>query len=228
MMSAPFTPDHFWNVVSSHLSHRDDFWHIVNGPKREVWFVAESIAALSRASTGHLKTGHRVYGEESYASLAGQFGGDSSTLDDEDRRKLPDITVASDYASRLLAILEAKLCDDFRPGNLDAANGNLQYQLNMARRVFPAVPVIGVIFTVHHLCRAVSGKHTAVEPDRFFAHVADHAEKVMDFVGYEWCHSGRIRPVPGLQKIKPLGGMFNGQASLGIGLVQPRGQEYLP
>ena len=226
-MSAPFTPDYFWDVVSAHLSPRYDFWHIVNGPKREVWFVAESIAALSRASTGDLKTGHRVYGEESYSSLAGKFGGDASSLDDEDRRKLPDITVATDHASLLLAILEAKLCDDFEPGNLDAAKGNLQYQLNMARRVFPNVPVFGVIFAVHHLCRAVSGNHTAVDPVQFFQQVSDHAEKVMDFATYEWCHSGRVRPVLGLQGIAPLGGMFKGQASLGIGLIQPRGQKYL-
>jgi hypothetical protein len=226
-MSTPFTPDYFWDVVSSHLSHRDDFWHIVNGPKREVWFVAESIAALSRASTGHLKTGHRVYGEQSYSSLVKDFGGDIGSLDEDDHRKLPDITVATDYASRLLAVLEAKLCDDFEPANLDGAKGNLQYQLDMARRVFPAVPVIGVIFTVHHLCRAVSDKHSAVEPIRFFNHVSDHAEKVMNFATYEWCHPDRIRPVPCLQKIKPLGGMFNGQASLGIGLLQPRGQKYI-
>ncbi len=227
-MSAAFTPDYFWNVVSSHLSRRDDFWHIVNGPKREVWFVAEAIAALSRASAGHLKTGHRVYGEESYLSLVKKFDGDIVSLIEDDRRKLPDITVATDYASRLLAVLEAKLCDDFEPANLDAAPGNLQYQLDMARRALPAVPVIGVIFTVHHLSRAVSNSHTAVDPTRFYTHISDHAQKVMDFKSYEWCHPDRVRPVPGLQSIQQLGGMFNGRSSLGIGLVQPRGQVSFP
>ena len=77
MASTSFTPDYFWDVVSTYFSRRDDLWHIVNGPKREVWFVAESIAALSRSSVNHLATGHRVYGEESYSSLAKNFGGTS-------------------------------------------------------------------------------------------------------------------------------------------------------
>ena len=226
-MATAYTPEYFWDVVSAHLARRDDFWHIVNGPKREVWFVAECIAALSRASVDHLRTGHRVYGEESYSSLVKNFGGDINSLANDDRRKLPDITIATDYASKLLAIHEAKLCDDFEPANLDADEGHLQYQLDMAR---PCASSGSGDW--RDLDRASpqpggAGVHTAVNPLRFFEHVSDHAQRVIDFGIYEWCFAERIRPVPGLQNVKPLGGMFNGQASLGIGLIQPRDKTIL-
>ena len=227
-MANDFTPTYFFDVVSTHLSRRDDFWHIVNGPKREVWFVAESIAALSRASAKDLKTGHRVYGEEKYSSLIKMFRGTKNVTTRGDLTKIPDITIASSYASRLLAIVEAKLCDDFDPKELDAQKGHLQYQLDMARRVFPRAKVLGVIFAVHHLERAVTKKHVAVNPLKFYEHIKQSAEQQIDFKAYKWCFPEGIRPVPQLQNVPPLGGMFNGQASLGIGLIQPKGQKYVP
>lgn len=223
-MSSTVTPDYFFNVVNAHLAGRNDFWHIVNGPRREVWFVTESIAALSRASTGHLDTGHRVYGEESYGSLCDNFGGDRTKAAAPDLQKLPDITISFDYATKLDTIFEAKLVDVPIPTNLDASDGNLQYQMDMAQRVFPTVSVLGVIFVVHHLSRHSS---ISVDPSNgWYEHVAEQIEAAIDFYRYEWSFPEKVRPVQGLQRVKSLGGMFNGEASLGIALIQPVGQTY--
>jgi len=95
-MARMITPQFLFETINYHLYARHDLWHVVNGPKREVWFNAEVIAALSRGGPTTLSAGFRVYGEESYFTLAKIIKEEEleiiTTVSSEDK-KIPDITV---------------------------------------------------------------------------------------------------------------------------------------
>jgi hypothetical protein len=239
-MASEVSAEFIFKTISDHLSSRDDLWHIVNGPKRETWFTAETIAALSRRSPASLSAGFRVYGEESYSCLAailneyGLAAGSASSGDSDEWRRIPDVTVTqglcNDEASTI-TIIEAKLVSpvsertgdevemlsDFDSqvkalGNTAKCDGLLD-QLDRARRLVPVAHVFGLVFAVHRL-----GQCAEVCPNRFFGNLASKIAEI--FQATHWrLWDGKVKPVAGLQSISPLGGMFSGQASLGVGIL---------
>jgi len=241
-MASQVTAAYMFKTLCEHLGKRDDLWHVVNGPKRETWFNAETIAALSRIGPGSLAKGFRVFGEESYSemykmckdynipcsqSLAGGC--------DEDRR-MPDVSIlegpCSDTPS--LTITENKLIS---PGSTvsddDVVIGNdvdsqlktlgrtkkcdgLLDQLDRASHLIPSAQVYGLIFAVHRL-----GQCEQASPGAFFGALTQRVPAV--FAATAWrLWDDKVKPVAPLQNIPALGGMFNGQASLGIGILIAR------
>jgi len=174
-MASEITPNFLFESIGNHLSTRDDLWHVVNGPKRETWFNAETIAALSRKSPTTLSSGFRVYGEESCRALAGilsEFGQTTATAGTDGWGRIPDVTVLENCCNSdpvILTIIEAKLIspastkedDDVKLtsdcekqlkalGNTDKVDGLLD-QLDRAKRLFPAAQVFGLVFAVHRV-----------------------------------------------------------------------------
>ena len=115
-MASMITSEFIFNSINEHLENRRDLWHVVNGPKRETWFTAESIAALSHSGPNTQSEGYRVYGEESYSSLAKIMMEFDSTfefdLTQDGVGRFPDISVFENLVNEKIpeiSIMEAKL-----------------------------------------------------------------------------------------------------------------------
>ena len=248
-MESKISASVIFTILESHLSARKDFWHIVNGPKRETWFTPESIAALSDASPPDLSSGWAVYGEESFSTLAGKLSdygySHNCQTGTSGSNRMADITLIENLGSpppQFLTIIEAKLIqpettksekvdkdgfdsDDELSGNFksellalsstDREDGLLD-QLERASRLFPNAKVFGLVFAVHRL-----GQCDQAEPDTFFAQTEASISNIYNGTNWElWNHG--VKAVQGLQKGNPGGGSFNGEASLGIAIIQKR------
>ena len=236
-MSRTITPAFVFGSICAQLAGRSDLWHVVNGPKRETWFTAETIAALSRSSSNALNQGLRVYGEESYAEMALILQEHQiphlNPVPNEDKHRIPDVSIleAPSVTAASFTIAEAKLIspkstkdddamemtsdldDQLKALGTTAKADGLLDQLNRARRIVPNAQVIGLIFAVHRLSQCED-----VSADAFFARLAGRMPTV--FNGTDWqLWADGIAPVPNLQHVKPLSGMFCGEASLGLGIV---------
>jgi len=240
-MANDIKPQFLFATICKHMATRDDLWHIVNGPKRETWFNAETIAALSRDSSRELPTGFRVYGEESYASLAAildEFSIEHATVTkskSDGWRRIPDITVLENCCNHdplYLTIIEAKLIsptstkpdgavemtsdldDQLKALDNTTKCDGLLDQLDRAARLFPSANVFGFVFAVHRL-----GQCEQVKPERFFGELTSGIISLYGKTDWQlW--KNQVFPIENCQNIKPLGGMFSGQASLGLGILE--------
>ncbi len=257
-MASRITPNHLFETIGNHLSARDDLWHVVNGPKREIWFNAETIAALSRKNPTSLSSGFRVYGEESCRALSeilNEFGQTAATAETDGWGRIPDVTILENCGNsdpKILTIIEAKLIsptstrddpnwaatpDAWDDGDLDdiipkdnladeiksLANthecGGLLDQLERAQRLFPAAQVFGLVFAVHR-----NGQCEQAQPNMFFRDLTERINSI--FSNSSWClWKGTVMAFEHLQCLNPLGGMFNGQASIGLGIIEARTAE---
>ena len=95
--------------ISDHLGKRDDFYYIVSGPKREVWFNAEIISVLNRRQPDSFADGLVYFGEQSYKKLLKMQG--SNAPKNNELNRIPDITGYSFDENTLKIIIEAKLID---------------------------------------------------------------------------------------------------------------------
>ncbi len=236
-MASNITPSFLFDTIDGHLSARDDLWHVVNGPKRETWFNAESIAALSHASPTAVSSGFRVYGEESYHALAEILSTfDLSVARDETDgwKRIPDITVLENCGNDspvILTIVEAKLIsptstkadDDVKlASNCDAQvktlHSTVKYdglldQLNRAKRLFPSAQVFGLVFAVHR-----RGQCEQLQAHSFFDDLTTRINAL--FAETPWClWDDKVKAFVGLQGVEPLGGMFKSHASVGLGIL---------
>lgn len=239
-MASNITPNLLFETIGNHLSARDDLWHVLNGPKRETWFNAETIAALSHKSPTSLSSGFRVYGEESCRALSeilSEFGQAAATAETDGWGRIPDVTIlenCGNSAPVILTIIEAKLIcpastkkdDDVELtndvdsqlqalGNTEKVDGLLD-QLDRAKRLFPAAQVFGSVFAVHRL-----GQCEHVIASSFFDSLTRHINTL--FAQTQWClWDDEVKAFAGCQQVTPLGGMFNGQASIGLGILNSR------
>jgi hypothetical protein len=222
------------DILIGHLAKRKDFWHVVFAPKRETWFSAEAIAALSvelyEAHGNHV----RVFGEESYNSLRKLFKEHRIGIDIADGEgsgTLPDISVLDMSDPPQLTIIESKLIaptntqddDDVelassydlqaRALGRTVENDGLLDQLDKAHRLVPSSAVYGLVFGVHRVGQCEEAQSTG-----FYERLRETVKS--SFSGSTWELWGDcIRPVPGLQSVAPLAGSLSGSASLGIGIV---------
>lgn len=213
-------------VLDKHFGKRRDFYHIVTGPKRETWFTAESIAALSRAESGSLSRGFIIFGEKSYSNMLRELKLKASSS--KGLSKIPDIVGYSFRNNAVAFVLEAKLIDELDDDEAKTILADLKKQLDRAKTILPSATAIGIVFGVHHLSRAVSKrknangtpKHTAVNPQRYFDWLKDHIETVFPAPSCKWLDGRKVVPVARLQSVKPLGGKWNGQVSLGLAVFE--------
>ncbi len=234
-MTTQITPEFIFRSIHEQLAGHDDLWHIVNAPKRETWFNTETITALSQRGGDSLESGFRVYGEESYAGIAkilDEHGlSYTSPIKDGDRLRKPDFSIleAPLSESPCFSIGEAKLISPNSTGlygemrsDLDSQikqiaqtknQDGLLDQLDRARRVVPTATVFGLVFAVHR-----PGQCKQAIANFFFTDLARRIQGVFKDSAWVLWDKG-IEPVPELQRITPLGGPFNGETSLGIGIV---------
>lgn len=240
-MTSQVTAAFLFSTICGHLGKRDDLWHVVNGPKRETWFTAETIAALSRIGPGSVAKGFRVFGEESFAEICNmckefKIACSQSLTEgcDEDRR-MPDVSILEACGDTpCLTIVENKLIspgstvsdDDVEMASdlesqlkalgMTKKRDGLLDQLDRASRLIPSAQVYGLIFAIHR-----PGQCEQVSPSLFFD---DLTRRISDaFVATAWrLWEDEVKPVAALQNKPALGGMFNGQVSLGIGVLIAR------
>lgn len=212
----------FLKVLEQHYGKRRDFYHIVTGPKRETWFTAEAIAALSRAESGHLSRGFIIFGEKSYRSMLRELKLTPSSM--IGLSNVPDI-VGYSYGKNVVAfVVEAKLIDSLDDREARGTLADLKVQMDRVRDLLPSATAIGLVFGVHNLSRSVSKqknangtpRHVAVNPQRFFDWLKDHIEATFGPSHCKWLDVRKVVPVARLQDIGPLGGKWNGRVSLGL------------
>ena len=220
-MESKISPGFIFDTICGHLAKRDDLWHIVNGPKRETWFTAETIAALSRSGCDSLDHGFRVCGEEAYSAIAEMLRefeiGCSDSLRDGrcEGRGIPDISILESPCgdTPCFTIAEAKLvsptstksddslqtCSDLKAqlgalGTTAKGDGLLD-QLNRATRLVPAAQVLGLVFAVHRF-----GQCEQACPSNFFDNLTQQVSKMFEATTWGlW--DGKVKPVAQLQGI---------------------------
>jgi hypothetical protein len=237
-MASKITAQHIFCTICRHLSQRKDLWHIVNGPKREVWFTAETISAFSFCSPANLSVGFRVYGEEKYSIIREtlkEFNYQVNDTETEEWTKIPDVTIMENLGNQepvILTIMEAKLISPHstKPpeemGMTDDLDNQLKTlttttkgdglldQLDRAKRLFPQAQIFGLIFAVHRC-----GQCEEVQPDNFYQRLTEKISKLFGKTNWRlW--NNKIQPINGLQNVESLGGMFDGRASLGMGILE--------
>jgi hypothetical protein len=115
-----------------------------------------------------------------------------------------DIVIATDLESQLKAL-----------GNTKKGDGLLD-QLDRASRLIPSAQVYGLVFAVHRL-----GQCDQVSPSHFFDDLTRRVSTIFATTAWRlW--EDKVKHVDPLQNIPALGGMFNGRASLGIGILIAR------
>lgn len=208
-------------LIVNQLMFRHDFYHIVYGPKREMWFTAEMISAISVAESTSLNVGRRIFGEETYKTISSHLSSPIK-IPKPDKGKRPDITAISlrplisvDY------IIEAKLVNDYNPQTLGTRGDNhLESQLDRASRLFPDARIFGVIFVIHDTCRP----HFGISSETYFTNMTTVIQRKINMAKYKWSDPLGVIPITQLKNRRPLGGPFMNFVSLGIGIVEPLAQ----
>ena len=197
------------------------FWHIVHGPKRETWFVAEMIAGISHfLGEIHSKTKIRVYGEESYATLLQNFKTESEIVQNDTFNCRPDVTVV--YGDEITCIIEAKLCTPSDYKNIGYGKGKLLTQLDTAKKIFPGVKVYGVIFVVHTDGLFRDESEELIDEGEFIEDIENYFEKQNINDKYQWSIPGiKIQIDEDRFRVRPVAGMFESVASFAFGIIEP-------
>ena len=213
-------------ILEKHFGKRKDFYHIVTGPKRETWFTAESIAALSRAQSGNQSRGFIIFGEKNYSTILRDLKLKASSR--KGLSKIPDIVGYSFGKETIAFVLEAKLVDELDNDKAITILEDLRDQLLRAKALLPSTTVIGMVYGVHHLSRAVgkqklpsgSPRYVTVQPKHFFNLLANQIEDVFSSPTCKWFDQRKIVLVSNLQSVKPLSGKWYGEVSMGMAIFE--------
>lgn len=223
----PADPSTFWSAVTSHYAKRiEDYAWLANGPKSEVWYTTELIAALGNACPGTWMM-HRIMGEETYAQIMRNLG--NGILLEEDANRRPDLNIISGFSSgtqKVTVICEAKVIvnEEFDADLSSALAGKkgLLTQLRRARDRFPQAAVFGLVFVQwldgrHYILDTTERSRTSTELFTYCKKCIETA--VLHQPVLQWVSQGIEAVIPA-----PARGAHHGKtqnrAALGIGLIE--------
>jgi hypothetical protein len=218
----------FWMAVKSHFGERsDDYPWLANGPRSEVWYTTELIAALGNACPGTWLA-HRIMGEETYNQICRNLGSSLVRVPTHAQRR-PDLNIISGFSTgkqKVTVLCEAKLIANEKVNSdLDVAifgKKGLISQLKRAKDCFPEAACFGLIFV-----QWIEGRHYFVDSaEKLMAYdvLLGHCSKYLDTTflsspNFSWC-SNKIEaviPAPERGQHHP---KLQNRAGLGIGMIQ--------
>jgi hypothetical protein len=175
------------SIVTRFETKAKDVANVLAGPRREGWFNAESLIALSKQSSLKLKM---AYGEQGYRKICKGVSGKTTK---GKRRRIPDL-VLYNWKNEPLVIIEAKLV--YRSDTAkkrDELIRELADQILEAKNCCPIATCVGIVYLISRTSDRPR-KHVRQTTDRFCFEIKTKLEDLLKSMQYNWVREPSILP----------------------------------